>query len=244
MTKIPTTTLTATLLALGLNTVLGTHPATAQLLHPQSATRDLYAYSYVYCIPPVQLHHASTSLTTAFDDTLKTQSECGPPWNELSESVARQHSHLLDDAIDLQHYVFTTFGLSNPFNATHSTATSDATIEFRVEEGQRLAYTAKPKLEVLQTGSGLAQLSITLTGPNGILDSLTTQAGPSTHLSQHTRQATWTRILDPGDYTLETHARSQDAATAWGKLSIRLTLQDITATTGLTWGSVKALYRS
>jgi hypothetical protein len=229
-------------LGLGFGAVIAMPVAQAQGLHVVSATRDLTASGLVYCLLPVEEHHASTALTAVVADTVRTLSECGPPWYDSAESLAFQNTSIFDDALDLHHRVSSSFGLSNPMNWTHARASSDASMTIRVEPGQFLAYTAIVTLAVLQTGSGLVTLTVRLSGPEGIVDSMSTQAGPGGY-SEHSRRATWSRILQAGDYTVEAHGHSEDAAVAWGRTDAHFTFDDITAVTPVTWTKVKALYR-
>ncbi len=228
-------------LGFGLSALIPAAPARAQVFHSTSATRDLSVYGLIYCLLPDEQHHSSTTLTPVVADTVRTLSECGWPWYELSEAVAWQNTTILDDALVIHHYVYSSFGLSNPMNYTRARASSDATISFRVEPNQILAYSAAPKLSVLQTGSGLVTLTLALTGPSGIVDSISTQAGPG-GFSEHTQRGTWSRHLTAGDYTVAAHAHAEDAATAWGRIEVRFTFADITGVTPVTWSRIKTLY--
>jgi hypothetical protein len=217
--------------------------ASAQLFHPISDSREIYARIEVRCIEPRESRSAPTAPFAAFGDTV-WHFFSGCDTLSQAQAGAIQISGIVVDSLYV--YDFLTAS-SEGASARLGLARSDASIGFRVEPDRRYRYDfAVAALGFGSGGVAILNASLSGAGPGGIVrDSLRMRAGPRDSDQSHTIYRHG--FLESGDYTIEVHASAESepghGMRAREETWVFLKLFDATAAVPWSWERVKSLYR-
>ena len=205
-----------------------------------SAAREIYCYTNVSCAPPIEVWRTPDTPLAAFGDSLLHSQSCsGGDVNAYAAAI--QRSSIRSDSILIESTVQSS---AEGEVGVRGIARSVGTITFRVASERRALCTVYVAMWSISSGGryGYVRQNFTLTGANGLVDSMSCQAGPGPS-HDRTNSIYHTHILDPGDYTLDARATADGDMGVDGELWLKVAVVDIVPVKPTTWSEVKSLYK-